>query len=131
MTAAAALEEKKFQEKDKFFCENGKYRIANHTLHDHRPHGTLTFSEVFEQSSNIGVTKIAQALGPKLIYKYASLFRFGKPTGIQLPGEVGCILKKPSIWSRTSIGAVPIGQEVTVTALQLVCAIAAIANDGL
>jgi len=130
VTAAGALEEKVAKENDKFFCENGEYRVGNHTLHDHHPHGTLTFSQVFEQSSNIGVTKIAQMLGPKRIYEYARRFRFGLSTGLSLPGELEGHLKPPSSWSATSIGAIPIGQEVTVTALQLVCAIAAVANEG-
>lgn len=130
VTAAAALEEGKVSEQDKFFCENGTYRVGNHILHDHQKHGILTFSQVIEQSSNIGVTKIAQLLGPSLVYKYAQLFRFGMPTGINVPGEVSGVLKPPSVWSKTSIGAIPIGQEVTVTAIQLGCAIAAIANDG-
>ncbi len=131
VTVTAALEEDKFTETDKFFCENGAYRIGNHVLHDHQKHGTLTFSQVFEQSSNIGVTKIAQALGPSIIYKYARLFRFGISTEIGLPGEVAGILKPVSAWSKTSIGAIPIGQEVTVTAMQLASAISAIANDGI
>ncbi len=131
VTAAAALEEEKFDEGDKIFCENGSYRVGPHILHDHRAHGMLTFSEVFEQSSNIGVTKIAQSLGPEIIYKYAKLFGFGKPTGVDLVGEVGGVLKLPSQWSKTSIGAIPIGQEVTVNALQILCAMSAIANDGI
>lgn len=131
VTAAAALEEKKFEETDKIFCENGQYRIANHILHDHHPHGTLTFREVFEKSSNIGVTKIAQALGPQVIYQYAKRFRFGEKTNIDLRGEMAGIVKSPSVWSKTTIGAIPIGHEVTVTPLQLVYAMAAIANDGL
>ena len=130
VTASAALEEKVAKEDDKFFCENGKYKVGNHILHDHHPSGTLTFTGVFEQSSNIGVTKIAQLLGPQKIYEYARRFRFGIPTGINLPGEASGNLKPVKLWSKTSIGAVPIGQEVTVTALQLICAIAAIANDG-
>ena len=130
VTASAALELGNISEQDKFFCENGSYRVGNHILHDHHAHGTLTFREVFEQSSNIGVTKIAQILGSSAIYKYAHLFRFGILTNIELPGEVKGVLKPPSVWSKTSIGAVPIGQEVTVTALQLACAISAIANDG-
>lgn len=130
VTAAAALEEKKFVENAKIFCENGEYRVANHTLHDHHPHGMLTFKEVFEQSSNIGVTKIAQKLSPSVIYQYGRRFRFGIKTDIDLLGEVPGKLKPPSVWSKTSIGAIPIGQEVTVTPLQLVCAMAAIANDG-
>ena len=130
VTASAALEEKVFTETDKFFCENGSFRVGNHTLHDHHSHGTLTFSEVFEESSNIGVTKIAMKLGADKVYEYADRFRFGKLTGINLAGEVRGMLKTPSVWSKTSIGAIPIGQEVTVTPMQLVCAISAIANDG-
>lgn len=130
VTAAAALEEEKFVEDDIIFCENGKYRISRNILTDHTPHGKLTFSEVFEVSSNIGVAKIAQALGPETIYKYAKRFRFGRLTGVGLKGEVGGWLKNPSIWSKTTIGAIPIGYEVTVTPLQLICALSSIANDG-
>jgi len=130
ITAAAALGEEIFVESDKVFCENGSYRIANHTLTDHRPHATKTFSEVFMVSSNIGVVKIAQKLGPNLVFKYGKRFRFGKRTGIDLLGEVDGWLKDPSQWSKTTIGAIPIGYEVTVTPLQLVSAIASIANEG-
>jgi cell division protein FtsI (penicillin-binding protein 3) len=130
VTAAAALEENKVSEEDKFFCENGTYRVGNHILHDYRPHGRLTFREVIIQSSNIGVTKVAQILGPELIYKYITLFGFGLISGIDLPGEVGGINKPPKQWSNTSICAIPIGQEVCVTALQLINAISTIANNG-
>ena len=82
------------------------------------------------QSSNIGVTKVAQKIGPKLIFKYIKLFGFGSLTGFDLPGEVRGTIKKPSGWSKTSIAAIPIGQEVGVTTLQLVCCISAIANKG-
>lgn len=130
VAASAALEEETFVETDKIFCENGEYRIANHILHDYHPYGTLTFHDVIVQSSNIGTTKIAKKLGPPNFYKYAKRFGFGQKTGIDLIGEVDGLLKPPSQWSRTSIGALPIGHEVTVTPLQLVCAISAIANDG-
>lgn len=131
VAASAALEEGVFKETDKIFCENGSYRLANHILHDHHGKGWLTFSEVIEQSSNIGTTKITQKMGAQTWYKYAKAFRFGDKTGIDLLGEVNGWVKKPSQWSATSIGALPIGQEVTVTPIQLVSAIAAIANDGL
>lgn len=131
VTAAAALEEGKVREEDKFFCEYGEYKVGGHILHDHRKHGILTFREVIEQSSNIGTTKVAQLLGAPTIYKYAKIFRFGKPTGINIPGEVSGVLKDPSQWSKTSIAAIPIGHEVTVTAIQLVCAISVIANEGI
>ncbi|MEW6009243.1 MAG: penicillin-binding transpeptidase domain-containing protein [Candidatus Omnitrophota bacterium] len=131
VTASAALEEKKVAENDKFFCENGEYRVANHILHDHTPHGWLSFTEVIAQSSNIGVTKIAKIVGAEILYRYINLFGFGKTLGVDLYGEVKGVNKPPSVWSKTSIAAVPIGQEVTVTALQLASAISVIANGGL
>ncbi len=130
VTAAAALEEEVFTETDEIFCENGEYRVGNHILHDHKPHGTLTFKEVFGLSSNIGVTKIAQKIGPDVVYKYAKRFRFGIKTDVDLFGEVRGVLRKPSLWSKTSIGAIPIGHEILVTPLQLVAAVSAVANGG-
>jgi len=130
ITAAAALEEEIFTEEDKIFCEEGQYRVANHILTDHRPHGTLSFRDVFVFSSNIGVVKIAQRIGENNVYKYGRRFRFGFATGIDLRGEVSGWLKDPSQWSKTTIGAIPIGYEVTVTPLQLVSAISSIANEG-
>jgi cell division protein FtsI/penicillin-binding protein 2 len=130
VTASAALEEKQLSEEDRIFCENGTYRVASHILHDHEPHGWLTFREVIEESSNIGTTKIAQRLGGSTLFRFASLYGFGSKEGIDLPGEISGLLKEPGQWSKTSIGAVPIGQEVGVTALQLVSAISVIANGG-
>lgn len=130
VTASAALDENKISLTDKIFCENGEYRVANHTLHDVHPYGWLEFRDVIAQSSNIGTTKVAQMMGGAPVYKYAKSFGFGTPTSVGLSGEVGGVLKPLSQWSKTSIGAVPIGQEVCVTALQLACAISTIANNG-
>jgi cell division protein FtsI (penicillin-binding protein 3) len=130
ITAAAALEESDIDEEDMFFCEKGAYRVANHILHDHKPHGWLSFSQVVQKSSNIGVTKVAQKIGADLLYKYIKKFGFGKKSGVDLPGEITGIIKHPKHWSAVSIGAIPIGQEVGVTVLQLACAISAIANQG-
>jgi cell division protein FtsI (penicillin-binding protein 3) len=131
VTASAALQEGVIREKDLINCEHGAYRVANHILHDHEPLGTITFKQVIEKSSNIGTTKVAQRLGAQRVYNYAHRFRFGMKTGIDLPGEAQGILKPVGQWSKTSIGAVPIGQEVTVTPIQLAGAISAIANDGI
>lgn len=130
VTAAAGLQEKVVQETDIIFCENGAYRVANHILHDHEPEGHLTFRQVIEKSSNIGTVKIAQRLGPQRVYNYAHKFRFGIRTGIDLAGEVRGNLKAVKNWSKVSISAIPIGQEVTVTPMQLLGAISAIANNG-
>jgi len=130
VAATAALEENVFKEDDIIFCENGNYKVGNHILHDSGSHGKLTFQQVIEQSSNIGTTKVAQKMGAEIFYKYAKRFRFGELTGIDLKGEVGGVLKHPSRWSATTIGALPIGHEVTVTPLQMVCAVSVVANGG-
>ncbi|MFC1658061.1 peptidoglycan D,D-transpeptidase FtsI family protein [Candidatus Omnitrophota bacterium] len=130
ITASAALEEGGADEQDRLFCENGAYRVSSHTLHDHRPHGWLTFREVIEKSSNIGTTKIAQGIGQDLLYKYIKRFGFGERLNIDLYGEIPGMIKPPGSWSALSIGAIPIGQEIGVTVLQLASAISVIANQG-
>jgi cell division protein FtsI (penicillin-binding protein 3) len=130
VTATGALEENITNEDEIFFCENGKYLVGNHILKDAHPKGRLTFRQVIEQSSNIGTVKVAQRMGPDKVYEYAHRFHFGQRTNIGMTGEVGGWLKATNRWSKTSIGAIPIGQEVTVTAVQLAVAIAGIANDG-
>jgi len=69
-------------------------------------------------------------LGPETVYRYVRLFGFGSKLGIDLPGEISGMIKEPRFWSKTSIGAIPIGQEVGVTALQLASALSVIANGG-
>lgn len=130
VTASAALEEKRVTEGDTFFCENGAYRVGGRILHDHMPHGLLTFRQVIEESSNIGTVKIAMMLGADTVYRYLKGFGFGTKLGFDLSGEISGMIKPVSRWSKTSITAVPIGQEVGVTALQLASAISVIANGG-
>ncbi len=130
VTASAALEEKKVTEEDKFFCENGAYQVGGRILHDHRSHGILTFRQVIEESSNIGTVKVAMILGADIVYQYLKAFGFGSKLGIDLSGEISGMIKPPRSWSKTSITAIPIGQEVGVTALQLASAISVIANGG-
>ena len=130
VTASAALEEKKISEEDKIFCENGAYQVGGRILHDHTSHGTLTFRQVIEESSNIGTVKVAQMLGADLLYKYLRDFGFGAKLGIDLSGEISGMIQPVRQWSKTSITSIPMGQEVGVTALQLACAISVIANGG-
>lgn len=132
ITASAGLEENLLTLDDKFYCEKGRYKMAGHILHDYRPHGWLSFKEVIVKSSNIGTVKIAQEiLGEERLYNYIKLFGFGERTDVDLPGEVKGVIKPPANWSKTSIGAIPMGQEIGVTALQVACAVSTIANGGL
>ena len=130
VTASAALEEKTVKLDDVFFCENGEYKISRHILHDHKPHGDLSFVEVIEKSSNIGTVKVAQKLGVQALEKYIKKFGFGKKTGIDLPGEVPGFLRPLEQWSKLSIAALPIGHEIGVTVIQMARAMAVIANGG-
>jgi len=129
-TLIAAIEEGAFSDDDKFFCEDGKFKIPGTYLHDWKPYGELKFTEVFKKSSNIGVAKIASSLGPEVVYKYMKKLGFGSKTGIDLPGEINGSLKDPSKWSKTSQYIIPIGQEVGVNLIQLVRAFAVVVNGG-
>jgi len=130
VTASAALEEKAVNLNDKFDCENGEWRMGRRVLHDHTPHGIMTFKEIIEKSSNIGTVKAALRMGQEKMYKYMKLFGFYGKTGIDLPGEVSGINRPIKGWSKVSMYAIPMGQEVTTTALQLACAMAVIADNG-
>lgn len=130
VTASALLEENAIKLDDKLDCENGEWKIGRRTLHDHTPHGILTFREVIEKSSNIGTVKAASRLGASRMYKYMKAFGFYDKTGVDLPGEVVGLNRDPSKWSGVSMYAIPMGQEVTTTAMQLACAISVIANNG-
>jgi cell division protein FtsI/penicillin-binding protein 2 len=130
VTASVAIEENVVKFDDKFDCENGAWKVGKRVLHDHKPHGILTFKEVIEKSSNIGTVKVANLFGPEKMFKYMRLFGFYEKTGIGLPGEVVGMNRPLSGWTRSSMYAIPMGQEVTSTAIQLACAIAVIADNG-
>ncbi len=128
--AAAALEEGVARPTDRFYGENGVIKVANATIHDWKKYGWLTFTEVLQNSSNVGAIKIGLALGKERYYKYIAGFGFGAAAGVGLGGESRGQLRPPSKWSGLSLATMSIGQEISVTALQMVNAFAAIANDG-
>ncbi|WP_455377670.1 peptidoglycan D,D-transpeptidase FtsI family protein [Petrachloros mirabilis] len=130
IVAAAALEEKVMKPGSMIFGENGRMAIANTTIHDHEKIGWMTFSQMLQKSSNIGAAKTGMLLGEQRLYRYLQAFGFGLRTEIDLPGEVGGLLKAPKEWGRRSLASISMGQEIGVTPLQLVSAVAAIANDG-
>lgn len=128
--AAGALEEGLSRPGDQLYGENGVIQVGGLTIRDHEPYGWLTFEQVIAQSSNVGAIKVGQRLGKTLYYNYISGFGFGSLTGIDLPGESPGMLRRPRGWSAVSLGALSIGQEVSVTPIQLVTALAAVANGG-
>jgi cell division protein FtsI (penicillin-binding protein 3) len=116
---------------DKFYCENGAFRVHGHTLHDVHGYEYLTTAEIVKKSSNIGAVKIAMTLGEKPLYQGIKRFGFGNPTGVSLPGEVGGIFRPVEAWSPLSLAAIPMGHELGVTPIQMAAAIAAVANGGI
>jgi cell division protein FtsI/penicillin-binding protein 2 len=115
---------------DTFDCEHGQFAFAGKILHDHELFGILTTKGIITKSSNIGAAKIGIKLGQNRLYDYATTFGFGARTGITLPGEVGGILHPVKDWTKVSVAQIPMGQGLAVTRLQMVMAMAALANDG-
>jgi cell division protein FtsI (penicillin-binding protein 3) len=129
---AAALEEKIIKESDRFYCENGNYKIADRVIHEaqRKRHGTLTVREILKFSSNIGSAKIAQKMGKEKFYRYIQKFGFGERTGVDLPGESPGSVRPVKDWVPVDTAMIAFGQGVSVTAIQLITAISAIANNG-
>jgi cell division protein FtsI (penicillin-binding protein 3)/stage V sporulation protein D (sporulation-specific penicillin-binding protein) len=132
VTAAAALNENRVTLKTMIFCEHGVWNIGGRPLHDHghTGYGDLSVQDILVHSSNIGAAKMAVMLGEQKFYEYIRRFGFGDRTGIELPGEIRGIVHAPRSWSKISITRIPMGQEVGVTPLQMVMAMATIANGG-
>ncbi|HWP23907.1 MAG TPA: penicillin-binding transpeptidase domain-containing protein [Candidatus Binatia bacterium] len=128
--AAAALEEGVVGKDDLFYCEMGKYAYAGRAIHDTHPHGWLPFSKILQVSSNIGFTKVAEKLKRERYFKYIEKFGFGQPTGIDVPGEVPGMVRRPETWSAIDLATHAFGQGIATTPIQLVMAYAAIANGG-
>ena len=129
VTVAAALSEKLVTPTTPFTLETS-IRVADRIIHEHEPRPTqrMTVAQILAQSSNVGTITLAQLLGKERVLGWIDRFGFGKPTGVDYPGESGGIL--PSYWSGSTIGNVPIGQGIAVTAIQMAAAYAAIANGG-
>jgi cell division protein FtsI (penicillin-binding protein 3) len=128
--AAAALEEGVVRPDDRIYAENGQLTIAKTVIHDWKKFGWLTFTEVLQNSSNVGSMKVGISLGRDRYYKYMTAFGFGAPTGVGLAGESRGMLRDPQRWSLLSLPTMSIGQEISVTALQMVAAFGAVANGG-
>ncbi len=130
VVAAAAIEEHVVKPNTLVFGEHGRMTIANTVIHDHEKLGWVSFSQVIQKSSNIGAAKIGMALGEQRLHRYLQTFGFGQKTEIDLPGEGAGLVKRPKDWGRRSVASISMGQEIGVTPLQMVSAIAALANEG-
>ena len=130
VVASAALDRGLVSAEDEFDCQNGAISVNGHIMKDHKPFGILNVRQIIQKSSNVGTIKLGMLVGPQSLFQYATAFGFGKKTGIDLPGEAPGILRSPSRWSKISIGAVSIGQEIGVTPIQVLRMMSAIGNGG-
>jgi len=113
-----------------FFCENGDYKIGGYTIHDTHDHDWLSMAQVVKFSSNIGAAKISETIGGRALHHYLTAFGFGDKTRVGSPGESSGSLLPCRDWSKIDNAAISFGQGISVTGVQLISAISAIANNG-
>jgi len=130
VTISAGLEEKITRPDEMFDCQMGSIVINGMRIRDSKPHGVLSVADILAESSDVGAIKVALRLGDQRFYKYIRAFGFGQQTGIELPGETRGLTKPVERWSKVSIGAISMGQEIGISPLQLISLISTIANDG-
>ena len=126
---AAALEEHLIRSNTMIDCGGGQIRIADRVIRDH-PYGLLTAAQALAKSSNVAAIKIGMKLGNERLASYIERFGFGRRTGIELPGDSRGLLQPVGEWGPTTIGSIPMGHEIGVTAVQAAAAYGCIANGG-
>jgi len=136
LVAGAAVADGVVRWDSRVFCENGRWTYRGRTITDHSlKHGGHQYLSVVDgvaKSDNILMAKLGIELGPARLYDWVRRFGFGRPTGIELPGEdLGLVLPRERWNRRDSCMSVPMGHEMAVTPLQMAMAHAAIANEGL
>jgi cell division protein FtsI (penicillin-binding protein 3) len=130
VTYSAALNEGLIKPTDMVDTQGGVINVNGLKIHDSHKIGTVTIAEAVAHSSDVAAVKTALKLGDERFYKYIKDYGFGAQTDIELPGETRGLIKAPNKWSKVSIGAMAIGQEVGVTPIQAVTMVSTIANDG-
>ena len=132
VASSAVLNEGIMTPQSSVFCHNGRYRLGNRrVIKDVSAKEYLSLEQVIQKSSNIGMIKIVEQLGPELFQTYVDRYGFGKKTGVDLPYEQQGSLDALRRWDTNSLGSVPFGQAISVTPLQMVNALAVIANGGI
>jgi cell division protein FtsI (penicillin-binding protein 3) len=132
VTLSAALETTDLRPTSMINCGRGAITLFGRTIHEaHGGYGTMPMALVLAKSSNIGAIQIGLRVGQTKMHQYVRKFGFGQKTGIPLPGESSGKVRRPALWSKISLPSVSMGQEVSVTTLQLAQAAAVIANGGL
>ena len=129
-TIAAALESGDFKPEDTVGTSPGYYNIGKYEISDFRDYGVLDMNGIVTKSSNVGISKIARKLDPEQMWSVFDDFGFGHATGSEFPGEVAGYFNHSTLWHRSEQASISFGYGISVTALQLARAYAALANDG-
>jgi cell division protein FtsI (penicillin-binding protein 3) len=130
LTVGAALEEGLTTPDERIDCLLGSIVVAGHRIHDHKPFGVLTVSEIMQKSSDVGAITLGLRLKEERMARYIKQFGFGRKTGIDLPGEEGGITRSVSKWNRSSIGYMSMGQEISTTPVQILSLVSMVGNGG-
>jgi cell division protein FtsI (penicillin-binding protein 3) len=138
VTFAAALQEKAVTPDSMVHTFGGQINVAGRTVHDDRDaimfearyNNVISARQALAESSQVVAIQLAERIGKDKFYQYIRSFGFGQKSGIELPGETRGLVKPPNRWQPTTIGSIPMGQEVGVTPIQLVTMVSAIANGG-
>src|SRR5271167_284101 len=130
VTLSAGLEEKITRPDEMFDCQMGSIVINGMRIRDSKPHGVLSVADIMAESSDVGAIKVGLRLGDDRFYKYIRAYGFGQRTGIELPGETPGMTKPVSRWSKVSLAAISMGQEIGISPLQLAGLVSTFANDG-
>ncbi|MGD9345460.1 MAG: penicillin-binding protein 2 [Candidatus Aminicenantes bacterium] len=131
VTASAALENNCVRLRDVFDCTPGKIQVPGKTVWDHKKMGILTFPDVIIHSSNVGTIQIGERIGEDNLYAMIKAYGFGERSGIDLPAEERGIFRPVKNWTGISLYSLSIGYEISVTAVQMLQAISAVANNGI
>ena len=129
VTIATALNERVAKLDDQFYCK-GWMKYNGHIFHDIHQHGSQDLTDIVKNSCNVGVIQTGTRLDEKVFEKSIRRFGFGALTEINLPGEINGLVRSSKDWSKISLASLSIGQEISVTPIQLIMAVSAIANRG-
>ncbi|MGO1367825.1 peptidoglycan D,D-transpeptidase FtsI family protein [Senegalia sp. (in: firmicutes)] len=129
LIAAASLEEGLANTTEKFFCD-GKVTQVPGNITCMKAHGEQTLAEGLKNSCNEVAVELGLRLGKEKIVEYARAFGMGDLTGIELPSEIGGIVKSKKTMKDVDVATMSFGQGVAVTPIQLITSISAIANEG-
>jgi len=131
LIAAAAIDQGVVKAHEIIDCEGGRLRVGRHNIKDVHPFDQISFHDVIVRSSNIGMTKVGMRLGAQRLYGSIAKFGFGTASGLGFAGESRGILRTVDRWATVDVATHSFGQGIAVTPLQMVRAIASIANGGI